>query len=105
MADNQYCELCHQWVDDVEPAKVRGGELVMVCTRCRSYFDSRVKVRWGRHQDFQYYWDLGASPVTPTTRGIPRKFVEVNLTKEAISVLRAAGFVVVSVENKEVLDG
>jgi hypothetical protein len=92
--NNQYCELCQRKVDEVEPARVRDGEMKMVCTECRSFFDERTKVQWGRMSS-QYYWDLGLSRVPILKSGYPRKFVELRLSQEVISILRASGYLVV----------
>jgi len=86
----QWCEVCHQLVDDVEPARLRGRHLMMVCLSCRRHFEGRIKVQWGKYQ-FQYFWDLGASKVPLAGRG-PRRPYLMSLTKQQVAWMSAAGY-------------
>lgn len=88
---NQYCELCRRDVEDVEPARLRGKPIIMVCKTCLSAFPGRVKANWGREQ-YQYFWDLRSSLV-PLSNGLrgTHEF-EIRLSGKQVVQLRAAGY-------------
>jgi hypothetical protein len=100
MSEVQWCQLCREHVEDVEPAKVRGGKMLMVCTQCRSHFEEKVKVEWGRHADFQYYWDLGKPILKPPARHVTSKLLGVRLGRDGVAKLRAAGFTLWEVKDE-----
>ena len=93
MTKLQWCEICAQLVDDVEPARLRGRYLIMVCQICLKSYPKKVKAQWG-HEQWKYYWDLGNSPIQLAGGGYRRPY-EVTLTKQQVVWMQAAGYILV----------
>lgn len=96
----QWCELCRDLTHDVEPARVRGGPLIMVCEKCLRTFPDKQKMQWGS-APFQYYWDLGNIKLCEGS-GYRRPYI-VNINYRQLVRFRAAGYVLAPYE--EVFDG
>ena len=92
----QWCEICQELVDDVDPARLRGRHLIMACQACLKHFPKKVKAQWGVEQ-WKYFWDLGPSAV-PLAGGGYRREYTLTLTREQVVFMKAAGYIVVTAE-------
>jgi len=99
MTKLQWCEICSQLVEDVEPARLRGRHLMMVCQECLKTYRKKDKAQWG-HEQWKYYWDLGLSPVPLAGGGYRRPFT-VTLSKEQVVWMQAAGYILVKEDEDE----
>ena len=99
MTKLQWCEICSQLVEDVEPARLRGRHLIMACQACLKLFEKKIKAQWGTEQ-WKYFWDLGPSPVPLAGGGYRRPFT-LTLTKEQVVFMQAAGYILVKLEDED----
>jgi len=97
----QWCELCERQVLEVDQSRVRGDDhLIMVCSDCRKEFPDRERCWWGKEQ-FKYYWDLGPIPIPhSSTSKTQRQWYEVELTKQQMLWMRAAGYQLLPAKEK-----
>ena len=87
----QWCELCRELVEEVDPCCFRGGEIINVCHSCQKFFPVKLQTQWGRYE-FQCYWDLGPLPLPPPMTTGKKRIFHAFLTKRQVAQLRASGY-------------
>lgn len=95
----QWCEICSELVEDVDPARLRGSHLIMACQACLKFFPKKLKAQWGK-QRWKYFWDLGYSRI-PLAGGGHRRPYTVTLTQQQVVWMKAAGYLLVKEEEDE----